>query len=138
MPESFVYFSYCTNTFIPFTNNAHTIRLSNNTGTMERQLDNPVYDSNMETHNYSSSGPTYELVDTNEGVGQTYSVLEQCQESRAKPSKTITEDEEHYYHVLGSRECEGVTGGGDYEVPVSGQTNSRMWLCEEEYSTLQH
>ena len=114
---------------------------SNNESSTERQLHNPVYDSNMETHNYSSSGPTYELVDTNEGAGQTYSVLEQCEEntSSTKPSKTTTEDEEHYYHVLESGECEGATEGVcDYEVPVSGQTNSRVWLCEEEYSTLQH
>ena len=106
---------------------------------MERQLDNPVYDSNMETHNYSSSGPTYELVDTNEGAGQTYSVLEQCQENRAKPSKTTEEDEEHYYHVLESGESEGAARGDcDYEVPVSGQTHNRVRLCEEEYSTLKH
>ena len=94
----------------------------------ECQLHNPVYDSNMETHNYSSSGPTYELVDTIEGAGQTYSVLDIA-------TKTMTKDEEHYYHVLESGECEGVTVGGcegvtggacDYEVPVSGQTNSRV------------
>ena len=36
-------------------------------------------------------------------------------------------------------EGEGGAGGGcDYEVPVSGQTHSRVWLCEEEYSTLQN
>ena len=105
----------------------------------ERQLHNPVYDSNMETHNYSSSGPTYELVDTNKEEGQTYSVLEQCKENSTKPAKTTSENEEHYYHVLESGECEGVTGGVcDYEVPVSGQTHSRVKLCEEEYSTLKH
>ena len=94
-----------------------------------------MYDSNMETHNYSSSGPTYELVDTSAGAGLTYSTLEQCEESSQKPA----EHEQHYYHVLESGESEGVTGGGcDYEVPVSGQTNSRVKLCEEEYSTLQH
>ena len=112
---------------------------SNNENPTERQLDNPVYASNMETHNYSSNGPTYELVDTNEGAGQTYSVLEQYQESNNNQLKLTTEDEECNYHVLGSEECEGVTGGAcDYEVPVSGQTNSRVKLCEEEYSTLKH
>ena len=124
-----------------FTNNAHTIRQSNNNETTERHLDNPVYDSNMETHNYSSSGPTYELVDTSEGVGQTYSVLEQCGERRSELAKTrlSTDDEEHHYQVLEPEESEGVTGGVcDYEVPVSGQTHSRVWLCEEEYSTLKH
>ena len=39
-----------------------------------------LYDTNTEEHNYSSSGPTYELIDTIERTGQTYSVLEQCQE----------------------------------------------------------
>ena len=115
------------------------MRSSDNESSTERQLDNPVYDSNMETYNYSSSGPTYELVDTNEGAGQTYSVLEQCEESNNNQSKMTTEDDEHYYHVLESGEGEGVTGGVcDYEVPVSGQTHSRVKLCEEEYSTLQH
>ena len=82
----------------------------------ERQLHNPVYDSNMETHNYSSSGPTYELISSDEGTRQTYSVLEQCGE-RAKPLKVTT-------------------GVCDYEVPVSGQTQVK--LCEEEYSALKH
>ena len=122
-----------------YTNNAHTIRQSNNNGTTEHQLDNPVYDSNMVAPNYSSSGPTYELVDTNEGAGQTYSALEQSGERRSELAKTSTEDEEHHYHVLESGECEGVTRGVcDYEVPVSGQTHSRVKLCEEEYSTLKH
>ena len=98
-----------------------------------------MYDANMETHNYSSSGPTYELVDTSEGVGHNYSVLEQCGERRSNSAKTMTENREHYYHVLESGGGEGVTGGVcAYEVPVSGQTHSRVWLCEEEYSTLQH
>ena len=93
----------------------------------------------METHNYSSSGPAYELVDTNKGVGHNYSVPEQCGKRISKLAKTTTEDEEHYYHVLESGESEGVTGrGGDYEVLVSGQTHSRVLLCEEQYSTLQH
>ena len=91
----------------------------------------------METHNYSSSGPTYELVDTNEGAGQTYSALEQCQENRAKPAKTTEENEEHYYHVLESGECEGVTqGGGNHKVSVSGQTHGQVKLHGEEYSTI--
>ena len=98
-----------------------THRLSQTNRSEERQLHNPVYDSNMETHDYSSSGPTYELIDTIERVGQTYSALEQCGESRTKPSKTTTEDEEHY-EVLDSGECEGVTGEGgncSHEVPRS-------------------
>ena len=68
----------------------------------ERQLDNPVYDTNMETDNYSFSGPTYELVNTNEGAGQTYSAQYQIS------TKTTTENEEQYYHILESGECEGV------------------------------
>ena len=116
---------------------------NNGDTTLERQLDNPVYDTNMDTYNYSSSGPTYELVDTNKGVGLTYSALAQSGESSAK----ARENEEHNYHVLepGENEgvvvgeSEGVTGGVcDYEVPVSGQTHSWVKLCEEEYSTLKH
>ena len=100
-----------------------THRLSQTNRNEERQLHNPVYDSNMETHNYSSSGPTYELVDTNKG---TYSALEQCGESRTKQSKTTTKDEEHY-EVLESGKCEGVTQGGgnrSHEVPGLEQTLS--------------
>ena len=86
-----------------------------------------------------SNGPTYELIDTNKGTGPIYSVLEQHQESKTEMAKTTTENKEHPYHVLESGESEGVTGkGGDYEVPVSGQTNSQVKLCAEEYSTLQH
>ena len=95
------------------------LRANNNpVESTEHHLDNPVYDTNMEAHNYSSSGPTYELAGTNEEVGQTYSVLEQCGE-RVSPSKTAV-------------------GGCAYEVPVSGQTLNRGQLCVEEYSTLQH
>ena len=103
----------------------------NNNGdtTLERQLDNPVYDTNMDTYNYSSSGPTYELVDTNNGAGLTYSALEKSGEGSHK----AIENEEHYYHVLESGKNEGMAVGGsegvtegvcDYEVPVSGQTHS--------------
>ena len=108
---------------------------NNDDSTLERQMDNPVYDTNMDTNNYGSSGPTYELVDTSEGAGLIYSALDQCKES----SQMAAENDEHYYHVLESGESEGVAEGVcDYEVPVSGQTHSRVKLCEEEYSTLQH
>ena len=94
----------------------------------------------IEVHNYSSSGPTYETVDTIEVLRQTYSVLE-CQESSTVQSMTATEDEEHYYRVLESGECEGdhVTGEAcDYEVPVSGQIQSQAKMSEEECPTLKN
>ena len=98
-----------------------------------------MYDSNMAENNCSSSGPTYELMDINKGAGPIYSVLEQHQESETEMAKTTTKDEEHHYHVLESDKHDGVTVGAcAYEVPVSGQTLSRVKLCEEEYSTLQH
>ena len=80
----------------------------------------------METHNYSSSGPTYELVDTSNGMGHSYAVLEQSNgtASHDQNIKSSMDDKEHHYHVL---ECEGVTGGRcDYEVPVSGQMDSHI------------
>ena len=107
-----------------------------------------MYDINMETINYSSSGPTYELVDTDMGAGQTHSVLEQSNGRSSNTANTLTtEDEGHHYHVLESGGFGGVPEGWcggvpveacDYEVPVSQQTHSRVWLCEEEYSTLKH
>ena len=124
----------------------------NNESYTECQVINPVYGSNTEEQNYSSSGPTYELVDNSKGKGPLYSVLERCQESETEMAKTATENKEHHYHVLESGRGEGVTQGGcdeggckevtegvcDYEVPVSGQTLSRVKLCDEEDSTLQH
>ena len=86
----------------------------------------------METINYSS---TYEVINTNEGVGHTYSAQEQTSSNIAK---TTADNEEHYYHVLesGGHECVP-EGGRDHEVPTS-QTHSQVWLSEEEYSTLKH
>ena len=49
-----------------------------------RQLDNPVYDgTDVQPHppaNYSSLGPAYELVQTNEGAGHTYDVINRNQQ----------------------------------------------------------
>ena len=88
-----------------------------------------MYDTSMETevHHYSSSGPTYETIDTIEGLGQNYSVLEQCKESSKESLKTMTEDiKGQYNHVLESGEHEGVTGRVcDYEVPVSGKSQGQ-------------
>ena len=64
----------------------------------------------METHNYSSLGPTNELIDTSKGAGQTYALLEQCREGCTKTTKTTTEDEEYYYHVLESGGAHVTTG----------------------------
>ena len=62
-----------------------------------------MYDTNMETINYSSSGPTYELVDTNEGAGQTYSAQDQIS---CVVAKTTTENKEQHYHILESGGCD--------------------------------
>ena len=83
----------------------------------------------MEAHNYSSCGPTYELVDTGNGMGHSYAVLEQSNgnaghEQNVKSAKTSMDDKEHHYHVL---ERVGVAmGGGDYEVPVPGKTHGHI------------
>ncbi len=56
-------------------------------------------------------------------------------------------DEEENYHVVESGRCEGVEGAGcdgvnneasNYEVPMSSKTDSKVWLCEEDYSILKH
>ncbi len=49
--------------------------------------------------------------------------------------------------MVESGRCEGVEGAGcdgvyneasNYEVPMSSKTDSKVWLCEEDYSTLKH
>ena len=90
---------------------------------------NPSYGVKAQSHNYSSSGPTYELVDNIEGAGQISSVLEQHGErgeEEGTVSKTTAEDEEHYYHVLESGEPDSVTGEAcDYEVPVTHNSTTK-------------
>ena len=72
-----------------------------------------MYDTNMEAINNSSSGPTYELVETNNGTWQMISVnLEQSQENATNSANTHTLDEEHYYHALESGGHECVPEGG--------------------------
>ena len=52
-------------------------------------------------------------MDTNEGAGQTYSAQDQIS------TKTTTENEEQYYHILEAGECEGVPEEVcDHKVPV--------------------
>ncbi len=113
--------------------------------TIQRQLNNPVYDTSMELHNaYSSSGPTYEQVDNGNEQDHTYSLL---QNMNRRSNQLNPVDEEQNYHVVESGRCEGVEGAGfdgvyseasNYEVPMSSKTDSKVWLCEEDYSTLKH
>ena len=90
---------------------------------------NPSYGVKAQSRNYSSSGPTYELVDTIEGAGQMSSVLEQRGERGEEEGtvlKTMAEDEEHYYHVLESGEPESVSGEPcDYEVSVTHSSTTK-------------
>ena len=114
------HFSYTFDIMHSFIIHSHTHSFTSSNSQNEstdKQLNNPMYDTNTEAHNYSSSGPTYELIDSNKKAEQIYDLLEQCKEA-----KTTTGDEENFYHVLES-------GGHDYEVPMTGpmsqQTHSR-------------
>ncbi len=100
----------------------------------------------MEPHDaYSSSGPTYEQVANGNEQDHTCSILERNKITTDRHSnQLIAIDEEQSYHVVGR---EGVEGAGcdgvyseasNYEVPMSSKTDSKVWLCEEEYSTLKH
>ena len=114
--------------------------------TIQRQMNNPVYDTSMELHNaYSSSGPTYEQV-ANGNEDYTYSIPE-CDQNTNRCSNQLSAIDEENYHVVESGRCEGVEGAGcdgmyseasNYEVPMSSKTDSKVWLCEEDYSTLKH
>ncbi len=116
--------------------------------TNQRQLNNPVYDTSMEPHNaYSSSGPTYEQVAHANEQDHTYSILECDQNTNRHSNQLSAIDEEQNYHVVESGRCEGVEREGcdsvyseasNYEVPMSSKTDSKVWLCEEDYSTLKH
>ncbi len=112
--------------------------------TIQRQLNNPVYDTSMEPHNaYSSSGPTYEQVANGNEQDHTYSILECNQNTNRRSNLLNPIDEKQNYHVVESGRCEGVEGAGcdgvyseasNYEVPMSSKTDSKVWLCEEEYT----
>ncbi|XP_064397298.1 scavenger receptor cysteine-rich domain superfamily protein-like isoform X2 [Halichondria panicea] len=117
--------------------------------TIQRQLNNPVYDTSMELHSaYSSSGPTYEQVANGNKQDHTYSILERDKNINHRSFQLNPIDEEQNYHVVESGRCVGVEGAGccdgvyseasNYEVPMSSKTDSKVWLCEEDYSTLKH
>ena len=99
----------------------HRLRQTNCNNNNCEESRESQHDTNthIETHNYGSLGPTYELIDTSKGVGQTYALLEQCREGCTKATKTTTEDEEHYYHVLESEGHENVPEGGCASVTCS-------------------
>ncbi len=102
----------------------------------------------MEPHNaYSSSGPTYEQVANGNQQDHTYSILERDENTNRRSNQLNPIDEEQNYYVVESGRCEGVEGAAcdgvyneasNYEVPMSSKTDSKVWLCEEEYSTLKH
>ena len=93
---------------------------------------------------FRTSGPTYEQVASGNEQDHTYSIFEN---TNRRSNQLSAIDEEQNYHVVESGECEGVEGVGcdgvyseasNYEVPMSSKTDSKVWLCEEEYSTLKH
>ena len=46
---------------------------------------------------------------------------------------------ESYHEGVEEASSDGVYGEAtNYEVPMSSKTDSKVWLCEEEYSTLKH
>ncbi len=118
------------------------------------QLNNPAYGvSTTAPHTmYSSHGPSYEVISTNEGVGHSYDVISRRGLSIPHPHTTPPVSNEEYSTLDNSREhiLESNTGNGeysmvgqsdpqndgpdpqDYEVPASLQGGG------EEYSTLKH
>ncbi len=84
------------------------------------QLNNPVYDGNLPPPptTYSSLGPSYETVNTDQGAGHSYDIINRPHPPTTHPGP------EHDYSVL---ESTGHTpsGGGvgesypqDYEIPT--------------------
>ncbi|XP_064397913.1 uncharacterized protein LOC135344604 isoform X1 [Halichondria panicea] len=130
----------------------HTSSASMNDPTL--QLNNPAYGvSTTAPHTmYSSHGPSYEVISTNEGVGNSYNVISRRGLSIPHPHTTPPVSNEEYSTLDNSREhiLESNTGNGeysmvgqsdpqndgpdpqDYEVPASLQGGG------EEYSTLKH
>ncbi len=131
------------------------------TAAEDRTLTNPVYGVNISTtqsHNdYGSSGPTYEAVANS---NQAYSTLNHDTNNVV----CLSTVEEHDYHVLERNDCEGVECEGVYSVASEGvgcegvysvatsegtdckgvssdyeiPRDSKVWLSEDDYSTLKH
>ena len=89
----------------------HTHTTNDSTSDPTLQLNNPVYDGSTTVPHttYSSHGPSYEVIDTNEGAGKSYDVMVgQSDHQNDGPNPQ------------------------DYEVPAPPQGGG------EEYSTLRH
>ncbi|XP_064397350.1 neurotrypsin-like [Halichondria panicea] len=127
----------------------HTHTTPASTSDPNLQLNNPVYDGSTTVPHttYSSHGPSYEVIDTNEGAGHSHDAISHRGGARPHPPTTPTVSNEEYstldtnrendeYHTLESNTGDaqysmvGHTDPQDYEVPAPPQ--------EEEYSTLKH
>ncbi|XP_064397940.1 scavenger receptor cysteine-rich domain superfamily protein-like [Halichondria panicea] len=112
-------------------------------------INNPVYNgSTIVPHTmYSSHGPSYEVIDTIEGVGHSYDVISRRGLSIPHPHttppafneeySTLDTSRENYYHTLESN-----TGDSEYSTigqsdPHNDRSDPRDYQGEE-YSTLKH
>ena len=107
----------------------------------EQSLNNPVYDGSTTVPHttYSSHGPSYEVIDTNEGAGHSYDAISHRPHPPTTPpvsneeySTLDTSRENHYYTLEGDGQYSmvGHTDPQDYDMPAPPQG--------EEYSTLKH
>ncbi len=118
--------SYCANNFHAHANRKcqdHTHLASASTSDHTLQLNNPVYDGSTTVPHttYSSYGPSYEVIDTNEGTGHNYDVISHRGGARPHTLTTLPVFNEEYstldtireneYHTLESN-----TGDGQYSM----------------------
>ncbi len=120
------------------------------------QLNNPVYDGSTTVPytTYSSHGPSYEVIDVNEGAGHSYDVISRRGSTRPHPLTTPTVSNEEYSTLDTNRENEYHTleiNTGDGQYSMVGQTDPQndgpadpqdydvpAPPQGEEYSTLKH
>ncbi len=119
------------------------------------QLNNPAYgvSTTVPHTTYSSHGPSYEVIDTNEGAANSYDVISHRGGGRPQPHTTPPVSNEEYSTLDTSREnhyytLECNTGDGQYSMvrqtdPQNDRPDPQDYevpapLKGEEYSTLKH
>ncbi len=90
----------------------HTHTTNHSTSDTTLQLNNPVYDGSTTVPHttYSSHGPSYEVINTNERVGHNYDVFNRRGDTRPHPHTTHPASNEEY-SMLNTN-----TGDGQYSM----------------------
>ncbi|XP_064397348.1 deleted in malignant brain tumors 1 protein-like isoform X2 [Halichondria panicea] len=98
----------------------HTHTTSASTSDPTLQLKNPAYGVSITVPHttYSSHGPSYEVIDTNEGAGHSYDAISHRGAARPHPPTTPHVSNEEYSMLDTSREntLESNTGDGQYSM----------------------